>query len=547
MSSFVSTVFRSTIGLLISKGRDKVAEILKDGDVTEQKFHSLIVKEINDVKSKLDALSRRDLGASISFFEEGIALLYDVFKIANARGGNAVTAQAAGDEASSLLEGIRRLELTGLDQSATRKLSTAKERFKDARRKATEAFRNEGLGISDRILAMKYRVMATILETVDNPADALSPCGVCIRELNSLPAVKNNFDVQFKKGFQAARRLLNKDERWEIISSVCHVNCVVYDVTQTFNGDTHYWTWPPVDTENNKINPVYDARLTEVLLHLGMEHCCVTQWPIVWNPIGIAINSSGESIVGDSGAGCVRVLNRNGKAVKHYNLPTNDENAMLCILDVATDKNDNIFALTTMQHSEHWCVHNLLTETKFSLRRKSSTKSYRGLSVGDTGKVVTLWNEKQVEEYDSNGEFVRSFGQEKLMFGKDITVANDGRVLVVEIDESVYSSEKRDLNVHIFSEHGHHLNKVKLQRGYFESTRITFHPESEHFIFASKAGPVSKLPMEVNIYSKDCKLVRSVQIQINDSFMNIHGITVHNDGLITVALGFVEIGEVVAI
>ena len=130
MSSIVISVFKSTIGLLASKGRDKVAEILKDGDVTDQKFHSLIVNEIEDIKSKLDALSRKDLEASISFFREGIALLYEVFKIANARGEcGTVTAQAACNEAIPLVEGIRRLELTGLDESAIRKLSTAKKRF----------------------------------------------------------------------------------------------------------------------------------------------------------------------------------------------------------------------------------------------------------------------------------------------------------------------------------------------------------------------------------------------------------------------------------
>ena len=96
MSSIVSTAFKFTIDLLVSKVRDKAAEILKDGDVTDQKFHSLIVKEIDENKSKLDALSKKDLEASISFFEEGVVLLYEVFKIANARGEcGAETAQAA--------------------------------------------------------------------------------------------------------------------------------------------------------------------------------------------------------------------------------------------------------------------------------------------------------------------------------------------------------------------------------------------------------------------------------------------------------------------
>ena len=160
MSSIVTTLFEATIGLLVNKGRDKATEILKDGDVTDQRFHSLIVREIDDIKSKLDALSRKDLEASISFFEEGIAFLYEVFDIVKSRNEcGAATPQAACDEAFSLVEGIRRLELTGLDESASRKLSTAKKRFEDARREATGAFKNEGLKTSDRILAMKYRVM----------------------------------------------------------------------------------------------------------------------------------------------------------------------------------------------------------------------------------------------------------------------------------------------------------------------------------------------------------------------------------------------------
>ena len=38
MSSIVTTVFKATIGLLVNKARDKAAERLKEGDVTEQKF-----------------------------------------------------------------------------------------------------------------------------------------------------------------------------------------------------------------------------------------------------------------------------------------------------------------------------------------------------------------------------------------------------------------------------------------------------------------------------------------------------------------------------
>ena len=158
MSSIVTAVFKVTIGLVVNKGRDKAAEKLKDGDVTDQKFRGLIVREIDDIRSKLDGLSKKDLGASISSFKEGIVLLYEVFNKARIRNEyGAATAQAACAEAFTLAQEMRMLELTDLDEPAKRKLSSAKERFKHAREKASEAFNNEGLKISDRILAMQYR------------------------------------------------------------------------------------------------------------------------------------------------------------------------------------------------------------------------------------------------------------------------------------------------------------------------------------------------------------------------------------------------------
>ena len=539
MSSIVTTVFRYTIGLLVSKGRDKVAETLKDGDVTDQKFHSLIVKEIEDIKSKLDALSRKDLEASISFFEEGIVLLYEVFKIANTRGEcDAVTAQAACSEAIPIIEGIKRLELTGLDESATRKLSTAKKRFEDARREATKAFKNEGLKTSDRVLAMKYRVMATILETVDNPADAVGPCGVCVKELNSLPAVQNNFHVQLKTGIQAVKGLLSKEERREIISSVCHVNRVIYDVTRTFGGDTHFWIWPTVDTGDNRINPLYDARVTKVLLHQGMEHCCVTPWSFgqeLDTPMGIATNSSGEFIVWDYIGSCLKVFDRNGTFVKHFALPTDDVYT-LYINDVVTAVNDNIFVLTKLTKPESmssWWIYKL-TKTAdlhpmFRLREEGILSTYKRLSVGDTGKVVALRPLSEgVEEYDSNGEFVRSFGREILNCAIDITVANDGRVLVLDIDKENYF-------VRIFNEHGDYLNKFKLHINNVCNPKITFHPASGHVVVAANEEREINL-MWVTIYSKDGKFVRNVKIQNSHDFIEIGGITLKNDGTIAVIL-----------
>ena len=140
MSSIVTAVFKATIGLLVDKGRDKAAERLREGDVTEQTFRSVIVREIDDIKSKLDGLSRKDLLASISFFEEGIWLLYKWFDTASSRSEHdAATTQTS----FSFAEGMKKLKLTDLDEPAKRFISSAKERFQEARRAATMAFFNE--------------------------------------------------------------------------------------------------------------------------------------------------------------------------------------------------------------------------------------------------------------------------------------------------------------------------------------------------------------------------------------------------------------------
>ena len=543
------------------------AERLKHGDVIDQKFYSWIVREMDDIRSKLDALSRKDLEASMSFFKEGIELLYEVFKMANTRGEcDAVKAQAVCTEAFPRIGGIRRLELTGLDESATIKLSTAKKRFEDARREATRAFKNEGLKTSDRILAMKYRVMATILEAVDIPAVALAPCRVCVKELNSLPEVQNNFDVQLKTGIQAVRGWFNKEERREIISSVCHINRIVYDVTRTFGGDTHFWIWPTVDTEDNKINPLYDERVTKGLLRRGMVHCCVTPSSFgqegekeqeLKSPIGIATNSSGEFIVGDFGDRCVKVFDRNGKLVKVFGLPTEDVITPLCIEDVVTDMNDNIFVLTMMgkpgfhesERSERsWWVYKPTEIADLHHRFRLRGEHWHSrLSVRDTGKVMTLRDGTAVEEYDSNGEFVRSFGEEKLRYAMDITVANDGRVLVLDnyYDSFRGDSQKADLVVHIFNEHGDHLNKLKLQRNNFLYTSIAFHPAGEHFVVAGIES--NRNLLQVKILSKDGEFVRSVKIQNCNEFLEVRGIAVNNEGCIAVVTTNFKNGKVVVL
>ena len=70
------------------------------------------MREIDDIKSKLDGLSWRDFLASISFFKEGVDQSNEVFDKAKfGNGYKGETAQAVCTETLSLTEGMRNLGL----------------------------------------------------------------------------------------------------------------------------------------------------------------------------------------------------------------------------------------------------------------------------------------------------------------------------------------------------------------------------------------------------------------------------------------------------
>jgi len=545
MSSIVTAVFKATIGLLVNKGRDKAAERLKEGDVTEQKFRSVIVREIDDIKSKLDGLSRKDLLASVSFFEEGIELLYEMFdKARSRREGGEEPVQAACAGAFALAEEMRNMKLTSLDESATRVLANAKERFRDARREATRAFKNEALTTSDRILAMEYRVVATILETLDYPVDAIAPCRVCIKEINCLSAVQNSFDVELRKGFKAR---FNKDGRGKIIASVCHVNRVIFDVTQAVGKEEPFWMWPTVDTEEGNVDPLRDGRVIDVLRKQGMEHCFVKSASFgqegveehrLKNPCGVAMNSKGQFIITESDNSKVKVFDRKGQFVNHFSLVSHDLLVAFAILpfevfNVAVDMNDNIYVLVKSETWPHFLPAYLVymfdsngkAHHQFPVKGDVDWHSYSAMIVNSKLKVVITGirhpvDGKLVDVYENDGQFVRSFGEELLDRVIDLTLASDDRVIV--LDECSH--------VHMFSGHGDHLSRFQLTSRPLATCRIAFHHASEHVVVAHARFSY----VDLQVYSKDGELVRRSQF-------NAQGIGVDLKRMVVTAEGHVAL------
>ena len=500
----------------MEKGREKVAEKLKDGDVTDQQLRSIIIRKIDDVNSKLDGISKKELRASNSFFREGIEYLYEVFE-----------------------ETRSRSELT---ESATRQLANAKDSFKLARQMATIAFSNEGLSPNDRILAMQYRVMATVLETIDHPADAVAPCKVCIEELNGMPVVQQSLQEQLKTGIMAMKGLFSREERRKVISRVCLINRVAYDVTQ-ISVKEPLPQWPMIDTGKEKVDLLRDRRVTKILCRQGMENCSVS-WILghygeeehrLNNPSGIATNSSGQYIVADCDK-TIKVFDKSGKFVQRFRVPApllDDMGKQLSftyrVVHLVADMNDNIYVPVkeTSCEDSYWIFKFNKTADEHNSFRVRTMGCECKLSVSDSGKVVVLKRNSGesygiVDVYEANGQFVCSFGRQILSYPCDITTVSDGRVMVVEGWLSTPG-------VHIFSEQGDHLNRFDLQR-FLRSPKIAFHRESQQVVVA---GNEESDILYVGIYTRDGEFVRSTLIHMGESFIP-NGIAVTTEGRIAV-------------
>ena len=548
MSAIITAVFKATIGWLVDKGRDEAAKKLKDGDVTDQQFRGIIMREIDDMRSKLDGLSRKYLLASNEFFREGIELLYEVFKETRFRSGyGADTAQAACAETVSLAEGMKHLELT---ESATRQLANAKKRFERAREMATTAFSNEALSTTDRILAMQYRVMATVLETIDHPADAVTPCKVCIEELNSLPVVQQSLQEQLKTGIRAVKGLFNKEERRKVISLVCLVNRVAYDVTQTVSVKEPLPQWPVIDTGKEKVDLLRDRRVTKILCKQGRENYSVS-WTLghdgeeehrLNDPYLIATNSSGQYIVAE-GDSTIKVFDNSGNFVQRFRLPalTDDSDKELSmrirVFDLATDMNENIYVLARVEgrklKDSFWIFKFNKTADHYHTFRVSTTDLgflQWKLSVGDNGKVMILKGDMRnkffVDVYETDGQFVCSFGDKTNSNSLEITAVSDGRVMVIE--------SLNPARVHIFSEQGDYLNKFDLQR-HLNFPKIAFHRESQQVVMAGEEVLMQRSDiLQIEIYTTDGEFLRSNLVHLGKTFRFLKGIAVTTEGRIAV-------------
>ena len=561
MSSIVKLVFNTTIGWLVNKGRDMTAERLKEGDVADQKIRDLIVREVEEIKSKLDGLSRKDLLAAVDSFKTGIRYFFEAFDV---RPSSQASVGIADENLSehdleeamktvSVATEMRKLEEMGFNETVKNNFLQAKKRFEMAREKATEASNNEGLKIFDWITAIRYRVMATVLESVVETVgatgdmslsslknalkNALPECEECLQKLHSLPAVQDDFKVELDKGVLNVRGRYGKDERRKIISTVCQVNLAIYNATRAVGRDT--LVWPLVGIGEEKVDPLRNERISKVLQKVNMEHCCLL-WSFgqegeekhkLMDPRGIATNTKGQFVIADYGDKTVKVFDSKGKFDFKFNPQTDDTHSKLYILDVATAlEDDNIHLLVELKkpEAEKWTGErevqvfnkNADLQHKFPVRRESWGRLT--VSSGKQRGKILLLTGNDVDVHEPSGKFVCSFGGGVFKDARDITATCDGRVMIVDLgDDSLY----------IFDVEGHQLGKFNIKHERDAYYRIACHQASGHVVLAGHERETDRLTLA--IYTVNGEFVR--RIQLDEEVDYVIKITVTVEGPIAVA------------
>ena len=565
MSSIVTAVFKAIIGFLVNKGRDKMAEQLKNGDLTSQRLRELVVREIDDIKSKLDGLARKDLLTGISYLRKGIVHLFELLEKANGNEDNFVRELTTTVLEGKNLEVVLRssgadtvrnvvskaahskaLKLSQLDEAEKRSLSNAKESFKVACLKATEAFHNEALSMSDRIQAMVIRVAATILEKVDYPEDAVAEFRLCVEELHAMPAVRSSFGVELKKGFRA---LFNKAERNDIIATVYRINRVIYDVSLDVCYDKlNLLNWPCVDYGGDKVNPLKNKQLAETLSQQGLEHLLVS-WEeelLLTQARAIATNSEGQLIVIEAKMN-LKIFSGEIFPSLQYHLEPDLEGLQRIglLYDVASDQNDNIYVLAEIravivdevddEMPKGWVWKFRKTgdlEDKFCLLRENIF-TFFSMTVSSSDKLLMLGSREFryrslcetkgsiVDVYDTDGNLVQTF-EENIENALDIAAANSGRFMVVKISaDGSY--------VHMFNENGDQLLKFNVELRSCLNPKIAVRRVTEQVVIATDE--------KLLIYSEHGKLVCDVELGRVD---RITGITELNGRL---AVVFRDVGD----
>ena len=474
--------------------RTKTAEKLQDGGLTDQKLRGLILRELDDIKSKLDGIARKDLGASISSLKKGIKRLntHTVFVDEPSESGDNNGHPSTSELQSAVItssetkltwqieDAVAPVDAIGkLKIESSESFKSAKESFKEAGRTATLAFHNTALNTEERILASEVRFASGILEQLENPEIAASDCLQYLIELHDMPAIKKIFSVHIKGGIKF---WLKKDSRREMVETVTMINLILADFISKFTKQRMaVFDSPPIVCGKQFVHPIHfkdesSSNLSEIKI--------TPPWDIVK--------------LEDDGLRNKCVLNKKGELVSF-----------------PKDKHGPQKLVKTTGKQQLYCRHSAL-EDNYTEQLQSSYDVI-GTAVGEDDAVYVVTNQKttasRLSVYSADGKNTHNstlkFPHASQIIGMAIT---NNKNIVIVTEHNVYVCNRNGELLNSF-------NPAEISRSNYDIIMKSMSVSSDNeIVLVPKEINFLRDSYRLSTYTQDGKFRRTVKFRAHNDF-----------------------------
>ena len=363
--SVIASIISSALGLVLNKVRHSAANKLKDGDVIDKKLRDVIIEDLNDIKTKIDGLSRTDLLASYCLLREGVVALNlaldeakdeemskDEVNIASNGRSNTTSTTTRSESESGVLNDAVALShaIEELNNTSNDRLVSAKECFKFALEEATKAFCNEALSLPDRIMAAQLRVVSKVLGFLQDTKAAVAACMLFLEELHNLAAIRKVFFIYFKGGMKSR---FYTDWRLENVKAVLSLNFAISEFVARFSGElpnVRYWPRIHLPNKGETIHPlIIDIDVVREIFE-KKEFQIPENQVIPSNSIHdpVCINSKGQILWSAYSYDSINILNRSGDIKTFCQLQkatTSLNEYVRRVSALVSDRHDNVFVI----------------------------------------------------------------------------------------------------------------------------------------------------------------------------------------------------------
>ena len=322
----------------IPYGRNLVGRNLEGGDVVNEEIRTTIITELQEITSKLDALSYRELKSSISFIRDGFIALGMAFRHVDSKDRN-VEGPNEVDEGVIL---ALRLSTAELSVRSEEHVAEAKRWFQTSLEHATRAFNNAGLPIQDIIMACRLRIISRVFHGFDDLDSAVKYCLPYLKDLHDIQQIMSNFAVHDRGGIRAR---LRRSKRCDIVNSVNMINYVLFNfISECTSNKLGIFDWPMIYLGAQRYyHPICECGdiLESPNAKVPWEVTLVYSQTLTPNSYAIAINSVGEILEVGNGQN-IKIRRLTGKSDVFCKLPT-DEFVTWHICSLAVNMYDDTY------------------------------------------------------------------------------------------------------------------------------------------------------------------------------------------------------------